>query len=74
MNLQKHIDRITEQGNSKKCSTEWFACCREIVESDDFDIEVRMLSPFYVAYLACLQQKNQQCAMQGAIASMSLNV
>ena len=69
MNLQKHIDCIIEQGNSEKCNKEWFACCQEIVKTGDFDIIVRMLSPFYMAYLSCLSclRQDQGCAMQDAI-------
>ncbi len=71
MNLQKHIDCIVERGNSRKCSKEWFSCCQEIIQTNDFDTEVNLISPFYTAYLACFRQENQQSAMQDAIDALA---
>lgn len=71
MNLQKHIENIRKKNNSRKCNREWFDCCQEIIATEDFDTEVKLLSPFYTAYLACFKQKNQQDAMQDAIDALA---
>lgn len=71
MDLQKHIDYIKEHCNNRAANKHWFSCCQEIIDSNDFDIEVSLLSPFYQAYLTCLQQENQQSGMDRAIAVLS---